>query len=74
MKSRWFKLKDAAINLRKQGLSMTLIEHKYGIARSTLSGWFKGVKLNQVQKKKLLQNSRIALVAARKKAVLGERT
>jgi len=70
MKSRWFDLKDQAIKLRKQGLSMNIIERRYGIARSTLSGWFRKVKLTRTQKKKLLQNSSIALIAARKKAVL----
>jgi len=70
MKSRWYELKDKAIKLRKQGLSMNMIERQYGIARSTLSSWFKKVKLTPAQKKKLLQNSKIALITARKKAVL----
>jgi len=70
MKSRWYELKDKVIKLRKQGFSMNTIERRYGIARSTLSGWFRKVKLTQAQKKKLLQNSNIALIAARKKAVL----
>lgn len=70
MKSRWFELKNKAIKLRKQGFSMNMIEDRHGIARSTLSGWFKNVKLTPTQKKKLLQNSKIALIAARKKAVL----
>lgn len=47
-----------------------MIEHRYGIARSTLSSWFKKVKLTPAQKKRLLQNSNIALIAARQKAVL----
>jgi transposase len=70
MKSRWYELKEDAIDLRKKGLSMNAIEKKYGIARSTLSGWFKKVDLTSTQKKKLLRNSNIALIAARKKAVL----
>jgi len=70
MKSRWYELKDGAIGLRKQGFSMNTIEKKYGIARSTLSGWFKKVDLTPMQKKKLLRNSNVALIAARKKAVL----
>jgi hypothetical protein len=49
---------------------MNIIERKYGIARSTLSGWFKKIELSPTQKKKLLQNSRTALISARKKAVL----
>ncbi len=49
---------------------MNVIERKYGIARSTLSSWFKKIKLTQAQKKKLIQNSNTALVIARKKAIL----
>ena len=70
MKSRWYELKDKAIKLRKRGFSMNMIEKRYGIARSTQSGWFKSIKLAPAQKKKLLQNSKIHLAAARKKAVL----
>jgi len=70
MISKWYEFKDRAIKLRKQGFSMNMIENRYGIPRSTQSGWFKNVKLTPVQKKKLLQNSKIALIAARKKAVL----
>jgi len=74
MKSRWYHLKEKVIKLRKQGFSMNKIERRYGIARSTLSGWFKKVKLTQTQKKNLLQNSSTALIAARKKAVLWHNT
>ena len=70
MKSKWFEFKEAAIRLRKQGYSMSKIEKKLGIARSTLSGWFKKVKLTPSQRKKLLKNSKNALVEARKKAVI----
>jgi len=70
MKSKWFEYKEAAIRLRKRGYSMNRIERKFGIARSTLSGWFKKVKLTRAQKQKLLQNSKVALIEARKKAVL----
>lgn len=70
MKSRWYELKDKVIKLRRQGFSMNMIENRYGIARSTLSGWFRNVKLTPAQKRKLLKNSRVGLIAARKKAVL----
>ena len=70
MKSRWYRLKNKAVKLRKEGFSMNVIERQYGIARSTLSGWFKKIKITPAQKKKLLQNSKITLIAARKKAVL----
>ncbi|MBI2625346.1 MAG: hypothetical protein HYW70_03365 [Candidatus Nealsonbacteria bacterium] len=49
---------------------MNTIEKRYGIARSTLSGWFRNVKLTPAQKKKLSQNSNAALISARKRAVL----
>ena len=70
MKSKWFKYKKMAIQLRKQGQSINQIEQKFGIARSTLSSWFKKIKLTPAQKKKLFQNSKIALIKARKKAAL----
>lgn len=70
MRSKWYYLKEKAIKLRRQGLSMNVIERRYGIARSTLSGWFKKVRLTQAQNKKLSQNSKIGLIVARKKAVL----
>ncbi|MFH1820573.1 MAG: hypothetical protein ABH805_01540 [Candidatus Nealsonbacteria bacterium] len=69
MKSKWYEYKAEVIKLRKGGFSMNMIEHRYGVPRSTQSGWFKNVKLAPVQKKKLLQNSKIALVEARKKAI-----
>lgn len=70
MQSKWYEYKDKIIKLRKRGFSMNMIEKRYGIARSTQSGWFKNIKLTSAQKKKLLQNSKIALITARKKAVL----
>lgn len=70
MRSKWYQLKDETIKLRKRGTSMNVIENRYGIPRSTLSGWFKKIKLTKVQKKKLIQNSRAGLIIARKKAIL----
>jgi len=74
MKSKWYEYKDKIIDLRKQGFSMNMIENRYGIPRSTQSGWFKNVRLTSTQKKKLLQNSKSTLIAARKKAVLWHNT
>lgn len=70
MKSKWFELKEEAIKLRKEGFSITKIENQLGISRSTLSGWFRKIKLTENQRRILLQNQRNALVEARKKAVL----
>lgn len=36
--------------MRKQGFSITAIEKQFGIARSTLSGWFRKVELTDEQK------------------------
>lgn len=70
MQSKWFKLKDKAVSLRKNGLSIRNIENKLGISRSTLSGWFKNIELAKDQKNKLHNDWLNALVVARKKAVL----
>lgn len=70
MQSKWFGLKEEAIKLRKEGTSMTNIESRLGIPRSTLSGWFKNIQLSQPIKRKLRENSKNALHEARKKAVL----
>lgn len=70
MQSQWYNLKPEAIKLRKRGFSITKIEKRLGVARSTLSGWFKNIKLNPKQKKILSQNSKKGLIKARKKAVL----
>lgn len=69
MKSKWFEYKDAAVSLRKTGMSMTVIERKLGIPRSTLSGWFKGVKLTEEQRTRLMKNSRDGWKKARESAV-----
>ncbi len=67
MKSKWFNLKDKAITLRKKGYSIKNIESKLKIPRSTLSGWFKNVKLTQKQKDQLLLNWKNGLIIAQKK-------
>ncbi|MEI6191153.1 MAG: hypothetical protein WCP24_02150 [bacterium] len=69
MISKWFRLKDKAIALRKDGKSIRDIEGKLGIPRSTLSGWLKDIKLSKNQKKILDKNWRIALGLSREKAV-----
>jgi len=70
MKSRWFKSKNKAVDLRKQGLSIIKIEKLLKIPRSTLSGWFKNIGLNDKQKKILFNNQKRGLIEARKKAAL----
>jgi hypothetical protein len=70
MESRFLSLKGRAISLRKRGVSFRYIENKLGIPRSTLSGWFKDIKLSKKQKEKLSNNWKNGLTNARKKAVL----
>jgi hypothetical protein len=69
MKSRWFEYKETAVALRKTGISMTVIERKLGIPRSTLSGWFKDVKLTEEQRLRLMRNKQDGWAKARVKAV-----
>ncbi len=73
MKSRWFEYKDHVRALRKQGVSMTVIEQEFGIPRSTLSNWFKDIQLTEAQRTKLMKNSQDGWKKAREKAVLSKR-
>lgn len=70
MKSKWFHLKPKAVYFRKQGKSIRYVETSLGIPRSTLSGWFKNIKLTTSQHKLLKNKHRNALVKARVKAVV----
>ena len=56
MQSKWFEYKEEVCNLRKQGVSMTIIERRYGIPRSTLSGWFKDISLTEADRTRLMKN------------------
>ena len=69
MKSKWYGLKDEAVALRKRGLSLRKIETQLSIPRSTLSGWFKNIKLSPQQQAKLQRDWKNNLVVARQKAV-----
>lgn len=57
-----------AIKLRKRGKSIRDIESNLDIAKSTLSGWFRNVKLTKKQKEILHKKWLKALVKARLKA------
>lgn len=70
MKSKWCEYKSKVINLRKRGVSIVKIEQLFKIPRSTLSGWFKDIKLSKKQKEKLLFSKQKGLIKARKKAVV----
>lgn len=62
-----FKLQ--AIELRKKGESLGDINKKTGIKKSTLSFWFKDLKLSKQQKEALIQRRNLALKKARILAV-----
>ncbi len=70
MKSKWDHLKEEICSIRRQGTSMTVIERRFGIARSTLSGWFRDIELTESQRTRLMKNSRDGWAKARRKAVI----
>lgn len=69
MQSKWFNKKNDALNLRIKGQSIGSIEKRLGIPRSTLSGWFKSIKLTKDQEKVLYEKSKRGLIKARREAV-----
>jgi hypothetical protein len=70
VKSRWYEYKDRARVFRRKGLSIVVIEDRLGIPRSTLSGWFKNIKLSKLQQRQLLNKKLSALKKARESAVI----
>lgn len=70
MQSQWFRLKEKAVALRRKGHSIKDVEDKLGIARSTLSGWFRDVSLTKTQRFLLDKRWRQGLVKARKNAII----
>lgn len=68
MKSQWFEYKEEARTLRSQGVSIRTIEKRLGIPRSTLSGWFKDIKLTPSQQRILDNHRAESLKLARLKA------
>lgn len=55
--------------MRQQGIALREIERDLGIPKSTLSWWFRGIKLTQKQNLILKQNADRGLIKARKEAV-----
>ncbi len=55
--------------MRQSGMSMTVIERKLGIPRSTLSGWFRKVALTEAQQEQLIANRHTGWEKARARAV-----
>jgi len=73
MNSNRYERKERAIALRQSGMSMTVIERKLGIARSTLSGWFKSVPLTEEQRLRLVKNKQDGWAKARTRALESHR-
>lgn len=69
MISQWYKSKEKVIRLRQQGFTLTEISNEFNIPKSTLSSWFKNIKLNSAVEKILEKKKKIALQKAREKAV-----
>lgn len=69
MYSKWSELKPPAIKLRKSGISLRSIKDRLGIPKSTLSGWFRNIKLSEKHLLRLEQNRIRNLNHARHKAV-----
>ena len=68
MLSKWSYLKPEAIKLRKSGKSLPFINVHLGIPKSTLNYWFKDITLTERQRKRLHENWKNGLIAARSKA------
>ncbi len=69
MVSKWFDLKSLATNLRLNGQSLRDISKQLKIPKSTLSGWFKDIKLSKEQSANLRKSQMKHLVQARLLAV-----
>ncbi len=69
MQSKWYELKPQAIQLRQKGISLREVEKMLKIPRSTLSGWFRNIKLTKKQQEKIKSNWLKNLGKARKQAV-----
>ncbi|HEY4479518.1 MAG TPA: hypothetical protein VI981_04155 [Candidatus Paceibacterota bacterium] len=69
MKSKWFNLREEAIAMRQKSASIKDIEDKLKIPRSTLSGWFRTIKLTRGQKDLIYKRWRQRLRATRKLAI-----
>lgn len=69
MISKWYKLKNKAVEMRLSGKSIREIENEFKIPKSTLSNWFKNLKLSTKHQKNLKEKWEHALVKARVEAV-----
>lgn len=69
MYHQWSHLKSRAIQMRRRGASLRDVATRLGIAKSTLSHWFRHITLSSYHKKLLQKRHEVALVKARKEAI-----
>ncbi len=69
MISKWYDKKAAVLQSRKKGLSFRELEEKFGVPRSTLSGWCKEVSLSPSNEERLQKKWRKGLRKGRIGAV-----
>jgi len=62
-------LKNKAISLRKLGFTYTTINRRLGVPKATMSGWFKGLLLNEKAQNLLMDRRRKHLEEVRVKAL-----
>jgi hypothetical protein len=70
MISKWSDKKPEALQMRQKGESLRAIEKTLRIPKSTLSVWFRGIKLDEKKKGRLHQKWRDSLIIAREKAAI----
>jgi hypothetical protein len=64
------QLRRSAVVLRKNGYSYPMIEKELKVARATLSGWFKDLKLSKAANNIILNRKKKNLIKIREKALL----
>jgi len=69
MASKWYSLKQEALELRRTGTPIRQIEVKLGIPRSTLSYWFRDIKLSNKQKEIIRRDWIESIKGSRKNAI-----
>ena len=71
--SKWSNYKQEVLDLRKSGVSLPDISKKYGIARSTLSYWFKDIELGDKEKNRIKLSASERMAKSRLKAAAWHR-
>jgi len=69
MRSKFEKLKERAVGMRKRGASLRDVAKRLGIPKSTLNYWFRDVQLSDFHRQRLRKRHEMALTKARVEAV-----